>query len=45
MDNGCSNHIIGDKAMLSQFIEKDDLHITFGDDNKGFTMGYGNLNV
>ena len=35
----------GDKALLSQFEEKDGPHITFGDDNKGFTMGYGNLNV
>ena len=35
----------GNKALLSQFEEKVGPHITFGDDNKGFTMGYGNLNV
>ena len=33
----------GDKALLSQFEEKAGPQITFGDDIKGFTMGYGNL--
>ena len=45
LDSGCSNHMIGDKAMLSQFEEKASPQITFEDDDKGFTMGYGNLNV
>ena len=31
--------------MLSHFEEKVVSHITFGDDNKGFTIGYGNFNV
>ena len=35
----------GDKVLLSQFEEKVGPHITFGDDNKGFTMGYDNLEV
>ena len=35
----------GDKAMLSQFEEKVGPQITFGDNNKGFTIGYGNLDV
>ena len=45
LDSGCSNHMTGDKAMLSQFKENDDPQITFGADSKGFTMGDGNLNV
>ena len=45
LDSGCSNHMTGDKALISQFEEKVGPQITFGDDNKGFTMGYGNLNV
>ena len=44
-DSGCSNYMIGDKALLSHFVEKVDRQITFGDGNKGFTIGYGNLNV
>ena len=45
LDIRCSNHMTGDKALLSQFEEKADPQITFGDNNKGFTMGYGNLDV
>ena len=45
LDNGCSNHMTGDKAILSQFEEKVGPHITFGDNIKCFTMGYGNLDV
>ncbi|KAL8115517.1 hypothetical protein AgCh_022134 [Apium graveolens] len=32
-----------DKALLSQFEEMDGPLLTFGDKNKGFTMGYGKL--
>ena len=35
----------GDKALLSQFKEKVGPQIAFGDNNKGFTMGDGNLDV
>ena len=45
LDSGCSNHMTGDKALLSQFEEKAGPQITFGDNIKGFTMGYGNLDV
>lgn len=34
-----------DKALLSQFKMKVGLIVTFGDNNKGFIMGYGNLVV
>ena len=40
LDSGCSNHMTGDKA-LSQSEEKVGPQITFGDNSKGFTMGYG----
>lgn len=36
-------HMTGDKTMLSQFKEKAGPIVTFGDDNKGFVMVYGNL--
>ena len=45
LDNVCSNHMTGDKTLLSQFEEKAGPQITFGDKIKCFTMGYGNLYV
>ncbi|KAL8097340.1 hypothetical protein AgCh_030470 [Apium graveolens] len=33
----------GDKALLSQFEEKAGPLVTFGNNNKGFTMGYGKI--
>ncbi|KAL8113885.1 hypothetical protein AgCh_020970 [Apium graveolens] len=38
-----SRRMTGDKALLSQFEEMAGPLVTFGDNNKGFTMGYGNL--
>ena len=35
----------GDKALLSQFIEKAGPIITFGDNSKGYTVGYGCLEI
>ena len=43
LDNGCSRHITGDRALLSNVIEKAGLVVTFGDNSKGSTQGYGNL--
>ncbi|KAL8108697.1 hypothetical protein AgCh_024964 [Apium graveolens] len=43
IDSGCSRNMTGDKALLSQFEEMAGPLVTFGDDNKGFTMGYGKL--
>ncbi|KAL8103457.1 hypothetical protein AgCh_027877 [Apium graveolens] len=43
IDSGCSRHITGDKALLSQFEEMADPLVTFGDNSKGFTMGYGKI--
>ncbi|KAL8148571.1 hypothetical protein AgCh_005803 [Apium graveolens] len=43
IDSGCSRHMIGDKALLSQFEEKAGPLVTFGDNSKGFTIGYGKI--
>ena len=45
IDSGCSSHMTGDKALLSNLVEKDDPWVTFGDDNKDFTKGYGSLEI
>ena len=45
LDSGCSNCMTGDKDMLPQFEEQVGSHITFEDNSKVFTMGYGNLDV
>ncbi|KAL8119418.1 hypothetical protein AgCh_016803 [Apium graveolens] len=43
IDSGCSRHMTGDKALLSQFEKKAGPLVTFGDNIKGFTMGYGKI--
>ena len=45
LDNGCSRHITGDRALLSNVVEKADPVVTFGDNIKGLTQGYGPLQV
>ena len=45
LDSGCSRHMTGDRALLSNVVEKAGPIVTFGDDNKGFTTGYGNLEI
>ena len=45
IDIGCSSHMTGDRALLSNMVEKADHWVTFGDDNKGFTKGYGSLEI
>ena len=45
IDSGCSSHMIGDRALLSNLVEKAGPWVTFGDDNKGFTKGYGSLEI
>ncbi|KAK1389761.1 hypothetical protein POM88_017939 [Heracleum sosnowskyi] len=41
LDSGCSRHMTGDSTLLTEFVEKAGPSITFGDDNKGYTKGYG----
>ena len=45
LDSGCSRHMTGDRALLSNVVEKAGPIVTFGDDIKGFTTGYGNLEI
>ena len=45
IDSGCSSHITGDRALLSNMVEKTGPWVTFGDDNKGFTKGYDSLEI
>ena len=45
IDSGCSSHMTGDKALLSNMVEKAGPWVTFGDDNKGFKKGHGNLEI
>ena len=37
LDSGCSRHMTGDRALLSNVVEKAGPIVTFGDDSKGFT--------
>ncbi|KAK1402380.1 hypothetical protein POM88_001985 [Heracleum sosnowskyi] len=41
LDSGCSRHMTGEESLLTEVVKKTDLIVTFGDDNKGFTTGYG----
>ncbi|KAL8119602.1 hypothetical protein AgCh_016923 [Apium graveolens] len=41
LESGCSRHMTGDSALLTEFKERAGPSITFGDDNKGYTVGYG----
>ena len=43
LDNGCSNHIIGDFSKFSTFTKKDGGFVTFGDNTKGKIIGIGNI--
>ncbi|KAL8104625.1 hypothetical protein AgCh_028737 [Apium graveolens] len=43
LDSGCSRHMTGDRALLSKVVEKAGPVVNFGDDSKGYTMGYGCL--
>lgn len=37
LESGCSRHMVGDMALLSQFEEKAGPLVTFGDDRIGST--------
>ncbi|KAL8118730.1 hypothetical protein AgCh_016297 [Apium graveolens] len=43
INSWCPIHMISDKALLSQCGEKAGPLVTFGDNSKGFTMGYGKI--
>ena len=43
LDSGCSRYMTGDRALLSNMVEKVGPVVTFGDNNKGLTHGCGSL--
>ena len=43
LNSGCSSHITGFKSLLEDFIKKDDPTVTYGDNGKGATKGYGSI--
>ncbi|KAL8103700.1 hypothetical protein AgCh_028047 [Apium graveolens] len=45
LDSGCSGHMTGNKALLSDFVEKVGPGVSYGDCNIGKTLGYGNINL
>ncbi|KAL8155610.1 hypothetical protein AgCh_000848 [Apium graveolens] len=45
LDSGCSGHMTGKKALLSDFVEKAGPGVSYGDDNMGKTLGYGIINL
>ncbi|KAL8124629.1 hypothetical protein AgCh_012324 [Apium graveolens] len=45
LDSGCSGHMTGNKALLSDFVEKVGPSVSYGDGNIGKTLGYGNINL
>ncbi|KAK1360616.1 hypothetical protein POM88_045090 [Heracleum sosnowskyi] len=45
LDSGCSGHMTGNKALLSDYEEKAGPKVSYGDGNIGCTMGYGNINL
>ena len=45
LDSGCSRHMTGEKTLLTDVVNRTGPVVTFGDDSKGFTTGYGSLNV
>ncbi|KAL8108479.1 hypothetical protein AgCh_024798 [Apium graveolens] len=45
LDSGCSGHMTGNKALLSDFVEKAGPGISYGDGNIGKTLGYGKINL
>ncbi|KAL8155216.1 hypothetical protein AgCh_000556 [Apium graveolens] len=45
LDSGSSGHMTGNKALLSDFVEKPDPSVSYGDGNIGKTLGYDNINL
>ena len=45
LDSGCSGHMTGNKALLSDYEEKAGPKVSYGDGNIGQILGYGNINL
>ena len=45
LDSGCSGHMTGRKSLLAEFERRAGPTVSFGDGNKGETLGYGSINL
>ncbi|KAJ9564937.1 hypothetical protein OSB04_000903 [Centaurea solstitialis] len=43
LDSGCSRHMTGNKSLLLNYVSEKGPSVTFGDEAKGITKGYGTL--
>ena len=43
LDSGCSRHMTGFKSLLDDYVKKDDPVVTYGDNSKGQTKGFGTI--
>nr|KAJ0216932.1 hypothetical protein LSAT_V11C300102190 [Lactuca sativa] len=43
LDSGCSRHMTGSKSLMEDYVKKTGPAVTYGDNGKGFTKGYGNI--
>jgi hypothetical protein len=43
LDSGCSGHMTGDRSLLTSYEQKPGPYVSFGDGNKGETLGYGKM--
>ncbi|XP_024976198.1 uncharacterized protein LOC112514096 [Cynara cardunculus var. scolymus] len=43
LDSGCSRHMIGNKSLLINYVSEPGPAVTFGDNSRGTTKGYGVL--
>ena len=43
LDSGCSKHMTGDKTKFTNFKEKEQGFVTYGDNNKGRILGKGDI--
>jgi len=43
MDSGCSRRMPGNKSVLTNYHEEKGPSVTFGENSKGYTRGFGTL--
>ena len=43
LDSGCSRHMTGFKSLLDDYVKKDGPVVTYGDNSKGQTKGFGTI--
>ena len=43
LDSGCSRHMTGSKSLLEDYVKKVGPAVTYGDNGKGSTKGFGTI--